>query len=54
MTLRPEKIEHKPSCPVAQEGFKLPTLPDSTIDTSAPSKCNCDFNKRLRESFLQL
>lgn len=49
----PVWIEHAETCPVSQPGFRLPTLPDGTVDMNAPQRCNCDFMQRLKE-FLEL
>jgi len=49
--MKPVTLGHSPTCPVSQPNFRLPTLPDGTVDVSAPSRCNCDFPKRLREFF---
>jgi len=42
-------IGHRPDCPVSDPNFRLPPLADGTVDTTAPSRCTCDFGPRLRE-----
>jgi hypothetical protein len=41
-------ISHREDCPVSQADFRLPMMPDGTVDMNAPQRCTCDFMGRLR------